>query len=123
MSPGLLMDLQKPALEVVASPALCDSARMSNTQSVRSQLFTEMREIAVLNSLGSVLGWDERTQMPAKGTELRAEQLSMLAALIHQRFTSPKIGQWLAEVAGSNPDEDTAANVREWQRDYDRATK
>jgi carboxypeptidase Taq len=96
---------------------------MPNHETPLSNLKTEMREIAVLHSLGAVLGWDERTQMPAKGTELRAEQLSMLAALIHDRFTAPKIGQWLTELAATEMDPDTAVNVREWRRDYDRATK
>jgi carboxypeptidase Taq len=96
---------------------------MSKSENVRTRLYREIREITVLGSLGAVLGWDERTQMPAQGTELRAEQLSMLATLIHQRFTSPQIGQWLGELASLELDADTAVNVREWRRDYDRATK
>jgi carboxypeptidase Taq len=54
------------------------------------------RQTAVLESVNSVLGWDERTMMPAAAGEFRAEQMTLLAGLIHQRWTSPEFGEWLA---------------------------
>ena len=51
----------------------------------------------------------------------------MLAGWIHQRQTDPRLGEMLATVAGSElvryPLGVEAVNVREWRRDYDRATK
>jgi carboxypeptidase Taq len=86
-------------------------------------LIAELRDISLLGSVGSVLGWDERTQLPAKGTDLRARQLSMLAGMVHGRFTSPRIGEWLTELEAVSLDEDAEVNVRETRRDYDRAVK
>ena len=90
-------------------------------------LIAELQEIGMLSSVASVLGWDERTQLPAKGTEHRARQSTLLAKMIHERFTSPRIGDWLAAVEGSalvtDPHSDEAVNVRETRRSYDRAVK
>ena len=87
------------------------------------RLTAELREIALLGSIGSVLGWDERTQLPTKGTDHRAAQATLLAGMVHARFTSPKIGDLLAAVEASGPNGDAAAVARETRRDYDRATK
>lgn len=90
-------------------------------------LIAELREIALLGTIQSVLGWDERTHLPPKGAPHRAKQTSLLAKLSHERFTSPRIGQWLAEVEGSplmaDRYGDAAVNVRQTRRAYDRATK
>jgi carboxypeptidase Taq len=92
------------------------------------QLITELKEIALLGSIGSVLGWDERTHLPPKGAEHRARQSSLIARTVHERFTSPRVGELLARIEGTNlvtsdPDSDPAVNVRETRRSYDRATK
>jgi carboxypeptidase Taq len=88
------------------------------------------REIAVYNSAASLLSWDQETYMPPKAGAYRAEQLSQLAGLAHRLGTAPEVGDWLKACEDSLPpcadEEETArraANVREWRRDYDRATK
>ena len=100
---------------------------MPDAQHVYETLIRELKEISLLNSVGAVLGWDERTQLPTKGAEHRADQASLLARMIHERFTSPKIDQWLHEIDGSplvtDPHSDAAVNVRETRRTYDRARK
>jgi carboxypeptidase Taq len=92
-----------------------------------TSLVTELRELALLGSVQAVLEWDERTQLPPKGTEHRASQTSLLARMSHERFTSPRIGELLHEVEASNlvskPDSDEAVNIRETRRSYDRARK
>ena len=55
-------------------------------------LVAELREIALLGSVCSVLGWDEQTHMPAAGAGLRANQASLLARMVHERFTSRASG-------------------------------
>ena len=59
------------------------------------------RRTAVMTSIEELLGWDERTQMPSAGAEHRAEQSTLLAGLIHQRWVDPKFGGQLEELAGS----------------------
>jgi carboxypeptidase Taq len=92
-----------------------------------AELVRRSKELGVLNSCAAVLGWDQQTYMPRNGAALRGEQMALLAALAHQKFTDPKIGELLAAVEGSDtvkdPDSPEAANVRELRRGYDRATK
>jgi carboxypeptidase Taq len=96
---------------------------MPSSENAYRLLLAELREISLLGSVASVLGWDERTQLPPKGAALRGDQLSVMAALVHQRFTSPKIGDWLSQLEASELDADAAVNVRETRRQYDREIK
>ncbi len=85
------------------------------------------RRTAVLASVGEVLGWDERTQMPSAGAEHRAEQSTVLAGLVHQRWVDPQFGQQLGELAESpaaaDPNSDAAVVVRRLRRQYDKRVK
>jgi len=90
-------------------------------------LIKEVREIAVLRSCGELLGWDEHTYMPAGAAEHRGNQSALIARLCHERFTSQKMGDLLAAVAGSDlvkdRHSDAGANVAELKRNFDRQTK
>ena len=92
-----------------------------------AELVRRSKELGVINSCAAVLGWDQQTYMPVKGAGLRGEQMAFLASLAHRKFTDPKVGELLSMVEGSDlvkvPDSDAAANVREWRRAYNRATK
>ena len=92
-----------------------------------AELVRRSKELGVLNPCAAMLAWDQQTYMPAKGAGLRGEQMAFLAALSHQKFTDPKVGELLAAVEASDlvkqPDSDAAANVRELRRAYNRATK
>ena len=100
---------------------------MPNAQQAYDQLATALREVAILESAAAVLGWDERVNMPPKSFEGRAEQMSYLARLHHEHFTSPRIGELLAQVEQSDlikdPLSDAAVNVRWVRRRYDRDQK
>jgi carboxypeptidase Taq len=89
---------------------------------------TEMlREADTLKSVGAMLGWDQETYMPAAAAPARAGQAALLARLHHERFTDPKVGELLAACESdptlSAEGSETAANLREIRRDYDKATK
>jgi len=92
-----------------------------------AELLCRSKELGVLNSCAGVLGWDQQTYMPVKGAGLRGEQMAFLAALAHQKLTDSRIGDLLEVVEDSDlvtaPDSEAAANVREWRRAFDRATK
>jgi carboxypeptidase Taq len=91
------------------------------------ELLRRVREANLLGSCGSVLGWDERTHMPPKGSAHRAEQMALLASMTHQMLTNPAVGELLTSVEGSglvrDENSDAAVNVREIRRSYDRAVK
>jgi carboxypeptidase Taq len=89
------------------------------------KLLQRSREIAFLNSAAATLTWDLETYMPPRALAFRAEQLAYLGSEAHRMFTAKKVGQLIAECEqhGFAADSDAAANVREWRRRYDRATK
>lgn len=98
-----------------------------NAQTAYDELIKQVKEVSLLSSCASVLGWDERTYMPRQGAAFRADQLSLIAGMCHERFTSPKIGDLLsaAESDGlaKDPASDTAVNLREIRHQYNRYTK
>ena len=100
---------------------------MSRIQAAYDELTQRLREAELLGSCASVLSWDEQTHLPPGGAEHRANQLSLLAGLTHDRKTAPRIGELLGELESSgelgDPDGDVSANVREARRAYDRVTK
>ena len=44
-------------------------------QAAYDELIQRFKETRLLDSIGSVLGWDERTYLPPKGGAHRAEQM------------------------------------------------
>ncbi|MBX9679928.1 MAG: carboxypeptidase M32 [Gemmataceae bacterium] len=91
------------------------------------ELIADFREKCLLDSVGAVVGWDEQTYMPPKGSSHRAEQMALVAKMSHAKLTSPRIGERLAAVEGSELVRDgetiEAVNVREIRRSYYRAVK
>lgn len=90
------------------------------------QLLAEMRELAVLGSISATLGWDQEVMMPPAAAPLRGEQASLLSSLVHDRRTTPAMGELIARCeadAETMADPDAAANLRNLRRDYDRATR
>ena len=98
-----------------------------SAQKAYDELIKRAREVSLLVSCESVLGWDERTYMPRGGAAFRAEQLGLLSGLAHEKFTDPRIGELLTQVEQSDliKDDDSmeAANVRELRYQYDKQTK
>ena len=84
-----------------------------------------LERIKVINKLRAVeelLEWDQLTHMPPKGVGARAEMKALLAALRHERQTSPEIGD-LLEQSSADGDPVRATNIRETRRLYERAVK
>ena len=90
-------------------------------------LRTNSIETSYIVSTAEVLAWDQRTMIPPKGGPHRAEQIAVLAKLLHERATDKRIGEYLAIVEGSRLVEDAvspeAVNAREWRRNYDKSTR
>jgi len=81
------------------------------------------RERATLHSVAALLGWDQETYMPPAGGAARADQQALLAGLLHERATDPRVGDLLIACEGGGLDDRQAACVREIRRDYERATR
>ncbi|MGC6444753.1 MAG: carboxypeptidase M32, partial [Rubripirellula sp.] len=67
-----------------------------------SQAFQYVRQnaqqAALLHSSADMLEWDERTGMPASAGDYRADQVSYLRGLAHQKRTEPKYRDYLDEL-------------------------
>ena len=89
------------------------------------KLSKRARETARLWNMVGLLWWDQRTFMPPKALPYRAGQVAYFSGQAHRRFTAKKVGDLIAacEQHGFAAGSDEAANVREWRRLYDRATK
>ena len=90
-------------------------------------LRSRLAEVSDLSRAAGVLGWDQRVTMPPDGTEARAEQLSTLGRIAHERFTDDEVGRLLdrAEpLVESQPyDSDDRSLVRVTRRDWEKARR
>ncbi len=90
-----------------------------------SDLRAHLAPIEDLKATAAVLAWDQETFMPDGGAEARAQQLSTLRSMAHERFASDETGELLDRAADAldtdDPLDDDAALVRVGRREYDRA--
>lgn len=99
----------------------------ATTTDLYDQLCRHARETALLGATEAMLGWDERTMLPPAAGEYRAEQMALLAGMIHVRRTDPRMGEWLQALKESplakEPHSDTGATIHQLKRDYDKRVK
>ena len=100
---------------------------MSVNQQRFDAVCARAREAMILHSTADTLEWDERTGLPIAAGEYRAQQVSTLRALVHQRRTDPVYGENLLSLVQECGDEDPhgpiAATIRELHRDWQRDCK
>lgn len=88
-------------------------------------------QIHELQSVASLLHWDQETYMPSGSITPRSHQLALMSELIHERKTSRKFKQLLSKLihmSSGKPKikgltQAELAAVREWHKDYLKATK
>ena len=51
-------------------------------------IYKEQKELSHFGGIGALLGWDQMTYMPQNGSGERAEQLSLISRLAHERMIS-----------------------------------
>jgi carboxypeptidase Taq len=94
---------------------------------VYDELTKHARQTSLLGSIEAVLGWDERCMMPAAGTDHRAEQITLLSGIIHERLTDPSVGEYLEKLRDSSlaadPYSESGATIRQIRRQYEKRTK
>jgi carboxypeptidase Taq len=100
---------------------------VESTNEIYDQLVRHSREAAILTSVESLLSWDERTMMPDTAGPYRAEQMTLLAGMIHEKRTDRRVGDWLAELLdgplAADPHSTAGATIRELKRQYDKRVK
>ena len=74
----------------------------NSSQQRYEELCLHSGRTALLGSIEELLGWDERTLMPPANAQHRAEQMTLISGMIHQRWTDQRLGELLDELA-QNP--------------------
>jgi Zn-dependent M32 family carboxypeptidase len=77
-----------------------------------------LAELTDLEAVSGLLGWDQETMMPPGGVHARADHLSTLDRLVHERLTAAEVGEWLDALNGASPEQASspggaAAGVRD----------
>ncbi len=100
---------------------------MAESPSSYSALLEKLKRTQLLESINSLVGWDEQVNLPSGGADLRAAQSALLADLHHALSTDARTGELLAELespcAFPTLDEGQRIVLRWARRDHDRATK
>lgn len=92
-----------------------------------NKLLRYLQEITDLEALQALVEWDQQTGMPDGAREVRSHQAATLQGLIHERWTSPHLGELLNKLEdvvqqASFTDADRGL-VRQARRTYDHSTK
>lgn len=99
----------------------------SSPQKTLESVQTYVREAALLEATIALLEWDERTKMPDAAGGFRADQITHLAGLLHQRRTAKQLGDQLEELAASplatDVHSDAGTTIRQLRRDYKKRTR
>ena len=97
------------------------------TETLYREVCRHATETAMLQSVESLLGWDERTKMPPAAAEYRAEQMTLLSGLIHQHWIDRAFGRKIDELAEDlppdDPSNDQAVTIRRLKRQRDKKIK
>jgi carboxypeptidase Taq len=99
---------------------------MPSLQANYDTLLTKYKDIVLLRTAEDIVGWDMETKMPAKGLELRSEQMALMGVMAHRMVTEPKIGRTLDAIEKDGKLGDLTAeqrrNVHLLRKGYDEAT-
>jgi carboxypeptidase Taq len=92
-----------------------------------NKLMERTKELTILQSVESIMGWDMETMMPPKAINLRSQQLSLLSVIDHKMSTDPETGK-LLQIIGRHPQRDKLTvlqkrNVYLIKKRYDEQTK
>ncbi|MBX7116975.1 MAG: carboxypeptidase M32 [Myxococcaceae bacterium] len=80
-------------------------------------LIGRMQELKDLGGLIGLATWDQQTYLPKKAGTARAEQLSTLQGLYHERLVDPRLGEWLEAVTPADADGKSMIRVLKLERD------
>ncbi|MDH5449420.1 MAG: carboxypeptidase M32, partial [Candidatus Bathyarchaeota archaeon] len=102
-------------------------AETDKLSSIYSKMMEKAKEITVLQSIESIMGWDMETKMPPKGITLRSQQMAMLSQIEHKTSTNPEIGALLEKIKKHSKydtlDTTQKRNVYLIKKNYDEQTK
>lgn len=96
-------------------------------QEKMNELKTRLREIYDINSVISLLGWDQSTYMPVAAAGARGSQSAVLGKIAHEKLTDPELGRLLEDLKSYEEnmpyDSDDASLLRITRREFREATR
>ncbi|MGB0496900.1 MAG: carboxypeptidase M32 [Rubricella sp.] len=93
------------------------------TDTAYDELLARLRECAALSQVSMALGWDQETMMPERGGAQRAEQMAVIEALAHDKWTDPRLGELIARIDRASLTPEARVNVAEAEKRHHRATR
>ena len=87
------------------------------------ELMAFQRDTEALGQVAGRLSWDQETMMPRGAAEQRSDELAAMEAVLHQRRTDARIGDWLAALNEGELDLVGQAQVRHIRRNHERAMR
>ncbi len=94
-----------------------------NPQEAYDELVQRSRELFTIGTINALVGWDQRVNMPPAGITHRAHMAGYLQEMAHLKQADPRLGELLDLADQGQWPAGPAANLREWRRDYEQATK
>jgi carboxypeptidase Taq len=105
-------------------PVKAESGPEINPREAYSRLLNISIEMAYLNTMISLSDWDQSISMPPNATEYRSRAQSYLVDLENKKWIDPEFGMLLSIANnGSNWSTVEAANLRIWNREYNKRIK
>ena len=104
-------------------------SRQNNSSPISSReaynwLLKTSAEMSYLDSMVNLSEWDQAISMPPNATRYRAKAQSYLVDLVNKKWIDPEFGRMLSLANnGSNWSEIEAANIRLWNRNYNKRIK
>lgn len=90
---------------------------------VYEELMAFQRDTEALAQVAGRLSWDQETMMPRGAAEQRSDELAAMEAVLHQRRTDTRIGDWLSAIAETDLDPVAKAQLRHIRRSHERAIR
>lgn len=91
------------------------------------KLKNKLVELSYISSATALLNWDMETYMPSEGVQMRGKTISVMSALVHEKFTSPEFEALITELNDARANgllgEEESCVVREVWRDFSREKK
>ena len=91
------------------------------------KLMERVKDLTILQSAESIVGWDMETMMPPKGINLKSQQFALLSTIEHKMITDPEIGSLLGKITRKREydklDSVQKRNVYLIKKRYDEQTK
>ncbi|MBW3004881.1 carboxypeptidase M32 [Candidatus Woesearchaeota archaeon] len=87
------------------------------------EIYKAQKELALLSGINSLLNWDQKTYMPPKGYMDRAEQISVISRMAHNKFIAPSFQRLVNETLKTRLMKKDRMILERLKKDLDKAKK